>query len=71
MKATICVDVECAEEVARVERWFAAWRERLAYCSENSGCGCCVNMWDVDAPEEAIAELPQTVLAGSDWTSSP
>jgi len=63
MKATICVDVACEDEVAAVERWFATWRGRLAFCSENGGCGCCVDIWEVDAPAEALAELPQSVVS--------
>lgn len=69
MKVTICVEVDSAEEVALVERWFSAWRDRLTYCSENHGCGCCVDIWDVDAPEEAVASLPPTVLASSEWST--
>lgn len=70
MKATICVDVDSLEEVAAVDAWFTTWRDQLVYCSENSGCGCCVNIWDIDGPSYAIAELPATVLATSDWSTS-
>jgi hypothetical protein len=68
VKVTICVEVDSAEEVALVERWFDQWRARLTHCSENSGCGCCVNIWDVDAPEEAVAALPPNVLASTAWS---
>ena len=25
--------------------------------SDDEGCGCCVNLWNVDGPEEALSEL--------------
>lgn len=68
VRATICVAVDGPEEVAAAEAWFARWRPHLFYCSENTGCGCCVDIWDVDAPPEAIAELPNWIQAASEWT---
>ena len=54
--------------MAAAEAWFARWRPRLAYCSENQGCGCCVDIWDVEAPAEAVAELPEELSAMSEWS---
>lgn len=67
MRATICVMVDEPSDVATVERWFATWGEELTYCSKNTGCGCCVNIWDVEGPADAIEALPESVLAASDW----
>lgn len=50
------------------EAWFAKWRAQLSYCSENTGCGCCVDTWDVDGPDAAINEFPPFLHAMSDWT---
>jgi hypothetical protein len=42
----------------------------MAVCPyDPSGCLCCVAYWDVDAPQEALDELPKELLAGSDWAS--
>jgi hypothetical protein len=68
MRATIIVDADEPEERAAAEAWFARWRGRLTYCSDVGGCGCCYESWDVDGPEEAIAELPYELSAMSDWT---
>ncbi len=68
MRATIIVTVDEPESVAAGKAWFARWRPHLAYCSGNTGCGCCVDIWDVDAPEEAVAELPWELRAMSEWT---
>jgi len=35
----------------------------LTFRSENQGCGCCVNMWNVEGPDEALAALPLTIKA--------
>ena len=67
MRATICVDVNRADDRAAVEAWFERWRSRLSVLSENEGCGCCVDIWNVDGPAEAIAEIPETLQAVSDW----
>lgn len=71
MRATICVEVSRADASAAVAAWFTRWRDRLAFASENEGCGCCVDMWNVDGPAEAIAEIPPSVRAASEWSGIP
>ena len=68
-KATIIVQLDCPEEVEAVERWLGMWELHLAYLSENLGCGCCVDMFDVEAPQDALDELPERVLSSSEWTA--
>lgn len=70
MRATIIVEVDRAAETDVVTAWFERWASQLAYRSEDEGCGCCVHMWNVDAPAEALGELPSTVLARSAWTDA-
>ena len=67
MRATICVNKDHNGEAEVVEAWFERWRSQLNFVSENQGCGCCVNMWDVEGPAEAVAQLPETVKAASEW----
>jgi hypothetical protein len=71
MRATIVVCVDEPGESAAVDAWFARWGDRLEHRSEDRGCGCCVHMWDVDAPAEAVAELPAQVRGESDWANAP
>ena len=66
-RATIIVDVTHPEEVAASEEWLTKWTPNLSYRSENQGCGCCVNIWDVEGPEEALAALPSSIKGGSEW----
>jgi hypothetical protein len=66
-KATICVDVGTPEQAA-VDAWLERWRSRLPFVSENEGCGCCVDLYRVEAPQEALDELPASVSAASEWS---
>lgn len=67
MQVTICIEADAAGDQALVEAWFARWRDTLAFCSPNEGCGCCVDIWNVDAPVPALRELPEHVFAMSEW----
>lgn len=67
-RATIIASVDDPAEVAGVEAWFARWRPHLTYCSDDTGCGCCIQIWDVEGPPEAIAEVPESVSALSEWS---
>lgn len=58
VKATICVDIESEDEMGEVEKWFLAWCDKLSFVSEDNGCGCCVRIWNVEGPPEAIAAIP-------------
>jgi hypothetical protein len=62
----ICVDNGDPDQ-AIVEAWLERWRPRLAYVSKNEGCGCCVHIYRVEGPQEAIDELPPDVLASGEW----
>ena len=49
-----------------VDDWIARWKDKMAVCSDQfDGCGCCFVSWDVDAPQEALNELPPHLLSGS------
>jgi hypothetical protein len=68
MRATIVVSVEAPGEAEAIGAWFAKWGDALRYRSEDTGCGCCVHIWNVDGPGDAIAELPLEVRSESPWT---
>jgi hypothetical protein len=67
MRATIIINRDRTEEATTVASWFDRWGDQLTFVSENQGCGCCVDMWDIEGPPEAIAQLPEAVNAASDW----
>lgn len=68
-RATLCVEVDCAQEKERAARWFDDNKDELTYVSANRGCGCCVDLFDVEGSAEAIDRLPQELRSGSEWAS--
>ena len=69
-KFTIVAKVD-TEEVDLVADWIECWKDRLTFFSGNYGCGCCVDMYNIDGPQEAKDELPRRVLASSSYTDRP
>lgn len=68
VRATILVSVEDPGQAEAAEAWFARWRPQLTYCSENRGYDCSVDIWDVEAPYVAVAEIPSGMSAMSEWS---
>lgn len=64
-RATLIICCDQPEEAAAAEAWFARWRSELAFVSPNEGCGCCVDIYNVDGPAEAIAALPDGISSPS------
>jgi hypothetical protein len=62
-KAQIGVSVDQPDEVRAVNEWLERWRELLVSVSGNVGCGCCVDIWNVEGPAAALLELPEAVIA--------
>ena len=57
-RATLIAVVDDDGEPALLDAWLERWQPHLRACSENMGCGCCVDIFEVIAPVEALAELP-------------
>ncbi|WP_149193734.1 hypothetical protein [Luteimonas suaedae] len=51
-----------------LDAWLDRWETRLVHLSDNLGCGCCIDMFDVEAPDEALAELPERLFASGERT---
>lgn len=68
-RATIIVALDVGEEVQAAKRWFADWRSMLTHVSENEGCGCCVDIYNVEGPAAAIAAIPSGLRSDSDWSN--
>lgn len=68
-RATICIAVDQPEEVVAGEQWLSAHRERLDFVSPNYGCGCCVDLYDIEGPADVLATIPKAISASSDWTA--
>lgn len=61
-KATVSVTIDNERDILAVNAWFRRWGTRIQ-CSDNQGCGCCVDIWRVEAPAEALSELPTGMVA--------
>jgi len=68
-KITVCAIVDEKEEVEIVERWIEKWKPKFRHF-KSKGCGCCIISYDVLVPSSAVSELPEKVLAWSDWSKS-
>ena len=68
-KVTVIVDVDYPEEVKVLERWLETWEPHLTYLSDNLGCGCCIDVFEVEAPQDALDELPEHLLSSSERTA--
>ena len=62
---TIIAVSESPAERELLDAWVLKWRERVAFISENKGCGCCVDIYDVSASEEAMREIPREMLSNN------
>jgi hypothetical protein len=61
VRATISVTLDNEREVMAVNAWLNRWGPRLQL-SDQQGCGCCVDIWDVQAPRQALTELPAAMV---------
>lgn len=52
-----------------VEDWKAAHRDRISFISENEGCGCCVDIWNIECEDGLVSLLPPACLSFSDWSN--
>lgn len=59
-KYTITTDANTPEEKSMAS-WIEKWHDHFDYFN-NRGCGCCINIYEFDAPEAAIAELPTELV---------
>lgn len=69
-RATITIDVQNGSETATCRSWFERWESTLVRVSENYGCGCCVEIYDVEGPQEAIDAIPDQFRTFSEWSES-
>jgi hypothetical protein len=66
-RATIIIYAEGREEWEAFEAWRGRWQKDLSLLSDDEGCGCCVNIFRVEGPEEAIEAIPEPIRGGSEW----
>ena len=60
-RARVAVTLDNEAEVRALNGWLQRWGPRIRRL-DDLGCGCCLDAWDVQAPAEALAELPRGLL---------
>jgi hypothetical protein len=69
-RATLTIKTDDPAEVAASGAWFERWSSSLTRRSDNYGCGCCVDIYDVEASQEAIDSIPVAMSSGSEWVET-
>jgi hypothetical protein len=69
-RATIIIKTDDPDEVTACDAWFERWDSSLTRKSDNYGCGCCVDIYDVEGPQEAIDALPAAIRTSGEWVES-
>ena len=64
MRAQILLYVDEAEHVALARDWFGRWTKRLTGMSRG-GCGCCVVLFVIEGPPEALGAIPPAIRGGT------
>lgn len=67
-RATIYVDhVDSSHEFDAVRAWLKKWEGKVRVADYSTGGY--EHLWDIEGPEEAIAELPTEWLCDSKWSN--
>lgn len=59
--ARVCIEVDQPKKITAWQEWRNEWGTQLTIL-ESSGCGCCVEVYRIAAPPEAIEHLDQLGL---------
>lgn len=67
-RITVHIDhVDSSTDADWMEAWFAKWAPTARI--ENESTGGWEHIWDIEAPVEAVAEIPQDWLCASAWAT--
>ncbi len=66
-RATVCFRTESIEEKVEFTTWLTAWKKKMTLVSSDHGCGCCIHLFDLEGPADAIDAIPTCLLAATQW----
>lgn len=69
-RASLSISEDSESEKSDFEAWSTRWKDKMTIFSDDYGCGCCVHLYDVEGPEEAIEAIPQALRTTSEWTEA-
>ena len=67
-RASISVASDAPEEQAAFDAWVARWKAEMAFISDDYGCGCCIDLYDVEGPKESIDAIPGQLRTTTAWS---
>ena len=67
-RASISLDLDSEDELSKFEAWSQKWKKRMTVFSDDYGCGCCVSLYDIEGPDEAIDSIPKEIETMSEWS---
>lgn len=59
-RVQVILNVSNPEEQPTFDAWYERWRHRVGRL-QNTGCGCCVNIYEFDASQTMLTELEQAL----------
>jgi hypothetical protein len=59
----IIIDVNRPSEVQQYDDWLREWQSKVKVLG-NTGCGCCVHIWEVEGPDEAFISIADLISGG-------
>jgi len=68
-RATLVATADEPESRIAAFQWITEHRNSLQFVSENLGCGCCVDIWNIEGNSELLAQVPAKLLGSSAWAN--
>ena len=69
-RATVCFCADSIEEKVEFNAWQIAWQRKMTFVSHDYGCGCCIHLFDLEGPKEAVDAIPPNLRTVSAWTEA-
>lgn len=66
-RATLIATADDPDSRVAVRVWLETHQDALRFVSDNLGCGCCVDLWDIEGDAAVLASIPGHLLASSAW----
>jgi hypothetical protein len=59
-RVQVILNVNIPQEQPAFDAWYERWRHRVGRL-KNTGCGCCVNIYEFDASQKMVIELEEAL----------
>jgi hypothetical protein len=66
-RATLIATADDSDNRVMARTWLEKHKSSLVFVSDNLGCGCCVDIWNIEGDATVVASIPSILLASSAW----